>query len=291
MAYYGGGLSKEQREAVAPALKELNRILELKKSNSISAQNEITRMIFKGNVPRISSKPIPADYGLPDDIEIKLVEEKDLREAQCNKKVKSIKLRLAIILSLLSIAIIALLWLNTHEPSMFILVPVLIVIVVGVTNTVAENKGKALKNTKSKYEDDYKRYLDDKRAYEYWKNVDSLKYWDALDGHAFEKEVASVYQGMGYEVTISKAGGDGGIDLLLRKGIETVAVQCKAHNKPVAPAVARDLYGTMVSNGISKGIIVSKNGFTKGVSEFTANKDIELVDLDMLMKMQKDSIA
>lgn len=140
----------------------------------------------------------------------------------------------------------------------------------------------------TQYDEKYKKYKDALLAYNYWLNIKSAAFWDGLDGHAFERKVADLYIKYGYDAIVSKEGGDGGIDIVLSKGGEKIAVQCKAHNKAVAPAVARDLFGTMTSGGYKKGMIVSKNGFTKGVYEFVKDKNIELVDLDVLIQMVND---
>lgn len=287
MAYYGGRLSKEQRDAVAPALKELNKIIALQNSNSISAQMELTSMYFHGNVPRISSEPILSDYGLPDDIDRILEDEKKAHDNLCKNTAKRIKIISTIIALSLLLCVSIFMYFEVGLFYAILLSVCLIKFAIMIPNMIADHKEKTFKPTKSIYDDEYKKFLDDKKAYTYWKNMKSLKYWDKLDGHSFETAVARIYQSQGFDVIVSKAGGDGGIDLLLKRGNETIAVQCKAHNKAVAPAVARDLYGTMVSNNIPHGIIVSKNGFTKGVIDFTKDKDIDLVDLDMLLKMQE----
>ncbi|MBQ9852775.1 MAG: restriction endonuclease [Ruminiclostridium sp.] len=131
----------------------------------------------------------------------------------------------------------------------------------------------------SELEKNFSIYSQHVKAYEYWKKMNSLTYWDSMDGHQFEKAIASLYQKQGYSTIVSKAGGDGGIDIILTHGTERIAVQCKAHSKPVGPAVARDLYGTMISGNFSKAILISKNGFTKGVYDFTLGKPIQLLTL------------
>ncbi len=133
------------------------------------------------------------------------------------------------------------------------------------------------------YEDKYNRYKDDLRAYEYWQNLSRIEFWDSLDGHAFEQAVARLYRKLGYQADVSKAGGDGGIDIILTRKNESIAVQCKVHKKPVGPRVARDLYGTMIGNGFKHGMLISKTGFTKGVFEFVKDKNIALLDLNELI--------
>ena len=95
----------------------------------------------------------------------------------------------------------------------------------------------------------YLRYKNAKKAYLYWSLTCTLDYWMSLDGHQFEDEVASVFRRNGYKATVSKQGGDGGIDIILEKDGVKTAVQCKAHKSLIGPSVARDLLGTMIHFG------------------------------------------
>lgn len=136
----------------------------------------------------------------------------------------------------------------------------------------------------------YKRYTQYKNAqyaYLYWSETASLTYWMSLDGHQFEDSVAAVYRSNGFKATVSKQGGDGGVDIILEKEGRRIAVQCKAHKSQIGPSVARDLYGTMLHLGISEGIIVSRSGFTAGVYDFVIGKPILLTTLSDLLRMQK----
>ncbi|MFZ5986395.1 MAG: restriction endonuclease [Bacillota bacterium] len=128
-------------------------------------------------------------------------------------------------------------------------------------------------------------YNTDKYNYEYWKRKKAREYWKGLSGHQFEDALAQVYRKKGYLATVSKAGGDEGIDIVLEKGGERIIVQCKAHSKPIGPVVARELYGVMIHFNISKAILASTSGFTEGVYKFVEDKQIELVTIEDIISM------
>jgi hypothetical protein len=128
--------------------------------------------------------------------------------------------------------------------------------------------------------DNYRRA---KKDYDEWFTRTKTIFWNSLSGRQFEREVALLFSKMGYEVHLTPAVGDEGIDILLLKNGERIAVQCKAHKKCIGPHVARELYGAMVHSGIRKGIIVSAGGFSKGVFGF-----IDLMDLSDIMKIQRN---
>jgi hypothetical protein len=106
------------------------------------------------------------------------------------------------------------------------------------------------------------------RKYESWMNKTDENFWRSLSGRVFEIEMAELFRNMGYLAELSAQGGDGGIDIILRKDKEEIIVQCKAHKKAIGPSVARDLYGTMHHHGATSAILACTGGFTKGVHEY-----------------------
>lgn len=73
------------------------------------------------------------------------------------------------------------------------------------------------------------------------------------------------------------------IDVLtsLSDGVHTylTAIECKYWNKKVNKDIVMKLAKTIEDSGINKGVIVSKNGFTKDCFEYAKNINIELVEL------------
>ena len=103
------------------------------------------------------------------------------------------------------------------------------------------------------------------------------EHWMSLSGPEFERELATLYRHLGYRVESTPSSGDQGIDLVLRKGGKTTIVQCKGHQAPVGPAIARELFGAMVAFGADDAILACTGGFTRGVKEFVRGKPIDLI--------------
>ena len=116
-------------------------------------------------------------------------------------------------------------------------------------------------------------------------------YWNSLSGRSFEHEVANVYSRLGYKAEVTPYSNDKGIDIWLTRNDERIAVQCKAHAKPVGPAVARELFGATQHHSITSSVIVSRSGFTKGVYEFVVGKKIQLIGVSDLIAFQEKTIA
>lgn len=234
---------------------------------------------YDGKILIVKEKPSLSDYGLPDDIEAIL---KGMEEKYSKKR---FYVNLIIFLTVMIAAFVfGYLKFGTIEMGVGVVFGILIPY--GIIFAVfLDGKFEYKKNT-----DLHKKYFEYQKQldfYNFWIRMNSINYWMNLDGHEFEEAVAVVYREKGYNAVVSKQGGDKGIDIILTRENKKIAVQCKAHNKPVGPSVVRDLYGTMSHFGYSEGILVSRNGFSVGVYEFAKDKSIELVNLNNLMDMAK----
>lgn len=113
-----------------------------------------------------------------------------------------------------------------------------------------------------------KRYEKDLRDYESYLRRRTREYYENMSGFEFEKAIAALYRQYGYGAYVTQATGDGGVDVILRRNGECVAVQCKHHANPVGPKDIRELQGVvMTSDEFDYGIFVSWNGFTPGALE------------------------
>lgn len=125
-----------------------------------------------------------------------------------------------------------------------------------------------------------------KKEFEEWFVRTQVQFWQSLSGKQFEYEFAFLLSRNGYKIEkLAKGSGDKGVDIVAFKDEGKVIVQCKAHKAPVGPGVARDLYGTLVNEKANRAILASISGFTKGVTEFTDGKPIELIDLNQIIRL------
>ena len=131
----------------------------------------------------------------------------------------------------------------------------------------------------------YEKYREKLTYYEYWQRKNSKEHWNKMTGFAFEQAVANLFRNIvGFDAEVSTRGGDGGVDIILRKAHRRIAVQCKRYKNAVGPHVIRDLWGTMQYLGFKEGCIVTTSSFTKGVISFAENKAIFLIDLNDILR-------
>ena len=64
----------------------------------------------------------------------------------------------------------------------------------------------------------------------------------SMSGAKFERFMADVFEALGYDVTLVGGAGDQGVDLVVRKGTEVVAVQCKNYRQPVGNRRVQEVY-------------------------------------------------
>lgn len=96
----------------------------------------------------------------------------------------------------------------------------------------------------------------------------------------FESVVGEAFRRKGYAVTETGRGGaDGGVDLVLKKGIETSLVQCKQWKAyKVGVDTVRELYGVMAARAAAGGFVVTSGQFTDDARAFAEGRNIQLID-------------
>jgi restriction system protein len=86
---------------------------------------------------------------------------------------------------------------------------------------------------------------------------------------------------MGLETKLTRPSRDGGVDCVawdLRPIVGgKVVIQAKRYKHTVGVSAVRDLYGTMMNEGASKGILVTTSGYGKSAYSFAENKPLELL--------------
>jgi restriction system protein len=97
----------------------------------------------------------------------------------------------------------------------------------------------------------------------------------------FESLITNLFQKMGLEARMTRASKDGGVDCVAFDNRPIlggkVVIQAKRYKHTVGVSAVRDLYGTMINEGASKGILVSTSGYGNAAYEFVQGKPLELI--------------
>lgn len=106
----------------------------------------------------------------------------------------------------------------------------------------------------------------------------------------FEYLIGALYEKMGYEVLVTQASRDGGIDIEARQndpgGRGFVLIQCKRYKDVIRVPAVRELMGVVARKQANKGVIVATCGFTAPARQEAAESTmIELLDFSSLNKL------
>jgi HJR/Mrr/RecB family endonuclease len=100
---------------------------------------------------------------------------------------------------------------------------------------------------------------------------------DAMDGLEFEDYVAARMQRAGWEVNFTPAVGDYGVDLIVEKDGQYVAVQCKRHGKAVGVAAVQQVVAGARHHGCTRSIVVSNQEFTSAAKQLAYTHGCQLI--------------
>jgi len=115
----------------------------------------------------------------------------------------------------------------------------------------------------------------------------------AMDWQDFEHLIREVFEKEfnenGGDVKITQASRDGGVDAIafdpdpLRGG--KIAIQAKRYTNVVGVAAVRDLYGTVINEGASRGILVTTSEYGPDAYDFAKDKPITLLNGSNLLHL------
>ena len=97
----------------------------------------------------------------------------------------------------------------------------------------------------------------------------------------FEALISNLFGAMGLETRLTQASRDGGVDCVAYDPRPIlggkVVIQAKRYEHTVGVSAVRDLYGTVMNEGASKGILVTTSGYGKAAFEFANGKPLQLI--------------
>ena len=123
--------------------------------------------------------------------------------------------------------------------------------------------------------------------------IDNTTNLAAMDWEDFEHLIRELFekefQSNGGEVKVTQASRDGGVDAIafdpdpIRGG--KIVIQAKRYTNTVGVSAVRDLYGTVVNEGATKGILVSTADYGPDAYEFSKGKPITLLNGSNLLHL------
>lgn len=130
-------------------------------------------------------------------------------------------------------------------------------------------------------------------SYEVANQLDTSTNLAAMDWEDFEHLIRELFekefQSNGGEVKVTQASRDGGVDAVafdpdpIRGG--KIVIQAKRYTNTVGVSAVRDLYGTVMNEGATKGILVSTADYGPDAYEFAKGKPLTLLNGSNLLHL------
>lgn len=108
---------------------------------------------------------------------------------------------------------------------------------------------------------------------------------DTMDGFLFEKYLGHLFRAHGYEVVVTKAAGDFGADLVIKKDGQKTVVQAKRYSSNVGIKAVQEAQAAIAHYGASSAWVVSNRYYTQAAEELARSNRVRLVNRDELITM------
>lgn len=131
---------------------------------------------------------------------------------------------------------------------------------------------------------------DRKKRQEIFNQIQSKKILDSISPQEFELIVLEAFARLGYEVAHTSWSGDEGIDGILVKGENKIAIQCKKQVNKVGQPAIRDFLGAIGHANCSEGIFITTSAFTIPAKSFVKGKKIRLMDGEEILDFLRTTI-
>ena len=102
----------------------------------------------------------------------------------------------------------------------------------------------------------------------------------SMTGAQFEVFTADLFRAMGHQAVVLGGAGDQGVDVIVNRRGERVAVQCKNHKKPVGNRPVQEVYAGARHHRCVEACVVAPAGYTRGAIALASSTGVSLYDAD-----------
>lgn len=101
-----------------------------------------------------------------------------------------------------------------------------------------------------------------------------------FDGIEFEHWTANEISRQGWEVQVSQASGDQGVDVMARRGGCSVAIQCKRYSKPIGNKSVQEVFTAKQFASADHACVIGTGGFTRSARELAGATGVVLLEAE-----------
>lgn len=111
---------------------------------------------------------------------------------------------------------------------------------------------------------------------------------DKMSGEEFEQFLSILFKRRGYKVSLTKASGDYGCDLILKDGQDVIAVQAKRYSSTVGVKAVQEIIGAIRMYNATEAWVVTNSYYTKQAIKLANTNDVYLIDRNDLIELILD---
>jgi restriction system protein len=108
---------------------------------------------------------------------------------------------------------------------------------------------------------------------------------DKMDGIQFEHYLKLLFSSKGYKVEVTRASGDYGADLVLRKDNKKIVVQAKRHTKNVGVSAIQEVVGSKAHYKADEAWVITNSDFTEAAVNLAQSNGVRLINREQLIEM------
>lgn len=118
-----------------------------------------------------------------------------------------------------------------------------------------------------------------------WEPLDLMTLYN-LHPAEFERYVAHIFRQKGYKVSLRGGSGDLGVDLVITStGGKRAIAQCKRYRSTIGPDIVRELYGTLMHEGVSHAFLITTAEISDAARAWAWGKPMTLIDGPTLVQI------
>jgi hypothetical protein len=104
----------------------------------------------------------------------------------------------------------------------------------------------------------------------------------SMSGAQFEVFIADLFKAMGHRAVVLGGAGDQGVDVIVNRRGERVAIQCKNHRKPVNNKPVQEVFAGARHHRCVEACVVAPAGYTSGAIDLARSTEVSLFDADSI---------
>ena len=142
---------------------------------------------------------------------------------------------------------------------------------------------------------------EDKRFVESYgvaENIDGQTNLASMDWQDFENLIRELFEKKfsrhGGECKVTQASRDGGVDAIAFDSDPIlggkIIIQAKRYTNVVGVSAVRDLYGTLINEGASKGILITTSDYGSDAHKFAEGKPLVLINGNNLLQLLDEEL-